>query len=157
MIFDYEQTIDSLNSSNIKLTERIKKLNLQLMVSNEKLQTNCEQTLQEQSDIITKVDDLSQIYSSGIVSVMGHSNSFIADHEHSSNYCNHIPQCTLRQPFPPPLISLQSSESEEHLKFHKLKEGNDKLNRENLKGCTSCFWMEFYGEQYGYPDMDSSS
>ena len=80
--------------------------------------------------------------------------------------CQHSPQCTVRQPKPPPLdkctvLVHHGSEYHEHMKSqggvpHQLGETHEycmRIDYENY-GCEDCKWFKRWGELHGYPDIN---
>ena len=79
----------------------------------------------------------------------------------------HIPQCVLRQPFPPPLPAVTHIRNEDS-EYHKhimsktgvpgRYGGHTSCMGISVKnyGCNSCVWYKWHGELHGYPDVDPS-
>ena len=77
--------------------------------------------------------------------------------------CKHTPQCTARQPLPPPvpsMIPLVNYHSLYHQKMHagELDWGSTcsycmRIDYERY-GCDSCVWIKCFGELHGYPDVN---
>ena len=77
------------------------------------------------------------------------------------NSCQHKPQCTIRQPQPPPpskcaILVHQGSQYHEHFPNAPARYGphDDCMAVMNRNyGCTDCVWFKKWGDLHGYPDM----
>ena len=79
--------------------------------------------------------------------------------------CDHVPQCVIRDPFPPPspknpfLIDPVSKYHEHMMSKHgppAMFGGCERCMepwRSNNYGCDSCIWLKWHGEKFGLPDM----
>ena len=87
------------------------------------------------------------------------------NHLLENSFCNHTPQCIVRQPRPPPLpgiTHLRDDFSEYH--EHMLIKGrvpsaygcHESCLKSSVKnyGCNSCVWFKWHGQQFGFPDIN---
>ena len=92
-------------------------------------------------------------------------NTPLVTSEHSSMKCNHSPQCTIRQPRPPPLPSVtflvnHQSKYHEHILTRAGVPGcygghSQCFSIDNANyGCEDCVWLKWHGDLHGYPDIN---
>ena len=94
-----------------------------------------------------------------------HHPTFGASKNPVSYHCFHTRQCTICQPFPPPLPSLTPIVNEYSLYHSKVMAGEldwgstcwycMRIDCDNY-GCDSCVSIKHFGELHGYPDVNPS-
>ena len=77
--------------------------------------------------------------------------------------CKHTPQCSVRQPLPPPVPSMIPLVNYHSLYHQKMQAGEldwgstcsycMRIEYERY-GCDSCVWIKCFGELHGYPDVN---
>ena len=145
---DYKTQIKSLKNNLRKKGKEVSKLQKQIedtIVNDETVNTLAAEKFDEDMDI-------------GL--------SLLDKHHIDSSLCTHTPQCTIRQPRPPPLpriTHLRDDVSRYH--EHMLSKagvpgaygGHDScLNVSDSKnyGCNSCVWFKWHGQLHGFPDIN---
>ena len=81
----------------------------------------------------------------------------------SPRNCNHIQQCIVRQPFPPPLPAMTPLVNMSSMYHTRILSGDldwgstcsycFRIDYERY-GCESCVWIKCFGDLHGFPDLN---